>query len=182
MALEPGIAAATALGSAHLTEDQFGELLAASSQTALGASRAQAHLLSCEQCAGELASLRQSLSLFRQASTTYANNELRQLPQMPIPARPPLLFPVQAQAYWAFAAAAIFLVALLPMQSFRQHALQPQQTVTASGSSVSAESDDALLKDISQEVSVSVPAPMQALADPTAGIPAPVQTSDQRKD
>jgi hypothetical protein len=184
LALVPRIAT----HAAHLTEDQFGELLAASSRTAAsGNSDAQAHLLSCERCAAELASLRESLSLFRQASAAYANDELRQLPQMPIPARRPMLSPMPAQAYWAFAAAATFLVALLPMEAFRQHTLQPQQAIVTTMTSVSAESDDALLEDINQKVSASVPSPMQALADPAAdvtstGIASSVPTSDQRKD
>ena len=180
LALEPGITA----GTAHLTEDQFSELLAASSQSAPGALHAEAHLLSCEQCAAELVSLRQSISLFQMASTTYANNELRQLPQMAVPVR--RVSPMQVQAYWAFAAAATFLVALLPMQAFRQHTLQPQQVVASSTTSASVDSDDALLADINQEISASVPAPMQALADPTAGfsstsIATTVLNPDQRK-
>jgi hypothetical protein len=137
-------------------------------------------VLSCEQCAAELASLRESLSLFRQASIAHADHELRQMPQISIP-RLPLLTPA-AQATWAFAAAATFLVALLPMQSFRQHPLQPAPAVAASVASPSAESDDALLDDINQELSASVPAPMQALADPTATTAASVSTSNQRKD
>lgn len=181
LAYQPGIVPRTA----HLTEDQFDELLAASSRTSAPTSPAEAHLLSCEQCAAELASLRESLALFRQASTAHADHELRQLPQMSIPARRPLLTPT-AQTTWAFAAAATFLVALLPMQSFRQHNLQPAPAVAASVASSSAESDDALLEDINQELSASVPAPMQALADPTAissaTTAASVSTSGQRKD
>jgi hypothetical protein len=177
LAFQPG----TVPFTAHLTEDQFGELLAASSRTsAPTTSPTEAHLLACEQCAAELAGLRQSLSLFRQASTAHADHELRQLPQMSIPARH-LLTPA-AQATWAFAAAATFLIALLPMQSFRQHTLQQAPTVAATASNPAAESDDALLNDINQEVSASVPAPMQALADPTAIAAASVSTSTQRKD
>jgi hypothetical protein len=171
----------------HLTEDQFGELLSESSPTP-GASPATAHLLACEQCASELATLRQSLSLFRHASTAYANNELRQMPQMSLPVSRPLLTPV-TQATWAFAAAATFLIALLPMQAYRQHTLQPARAIAAGPSSLAAESesDDALLNDINQEVSASVPAPMQALADPLADassneIAASVSTPNQRKD
>jgi hypothetical protein len=177
LAYQPGIAPRIA----HLTEDQFGELLAACSQTSDPASPAEAHLLSCEQCAAELVNLRESLSLFRQASVAHADNVLRQLPQMSIPIRRPLLTP-GAQATWAFAAAATFLVALLPMQSFRQHPLQPAPAVATSVAGPSAESDEALLEDINQELSASVPAPMQALADPTATTAASVSTSDQRKD
>jgi hypothetical protein len=186
LALVPNPAAPASPNLAqHLTEDQFGELLSASSR-APGTSPADAHLLACAQCAAELAGLRESLSFFRHASTAYANNELRQMPQMSLPVRRPLLTPA-TQTTWAFAAAATFLIALLPMQSFRQHTLQPPPAVAASASSPAAESesDDALLNDINQEVSASVPAPMQALADPTAisaATAASVSISDQRKD
>lgn len=173
----------TAPANPHLTEDQFGELLASSSRTS-ETSAAEAHLLACEQCAAELASLRESLSLFRHASTAYANDQLRQMPQMSIPVRRPLLSPA-AQTTWAFAAAATFLIALLPMQPYRQAALQPASSTVASTVSPATQSDDALLDDINQEVSASVPTPMQALADPTASsvtTAASVSTSDQRKD
>ena len=178
LALVPNAAPA----NSHLTEDQFGELLSPSSRTS-GASAAETHLLACEQCGAELASLRESLSLFRHASTAYANDQLRQMPQMSIPVSRPLLTPA-TQATWAFAAAATFLIALLPMQAFRQHTLQPQPAAASSVASPAAgsESDDALLSDINQEISASVPAPMQALADPSATIATPVPTSDQRKD
>ncbi len=188
LALEPVGTPNSAAGDPHLTEDQFGELLAASQEIASpGATRAEAHLLCCKQCTSELDSLRESLSLFREASTAHADNELRRLPQMSLPARRLLLFPALDPAFLAAAAAAIFLVALLPMQGFRQQTLQP--AATASAPSPSAESDEALLEDVNREVSASVPTPMQALDDPTAsaspastGIETPIQNSDQRKD
>jgi anti-sigma factor RsiW len=190
LTLEPGIAARSDLGDAHLTEEQFGELIAASARTSPAETPlTEAHLLSCEQCAAELASLRECLSLFREASTAYANNELRRMPQVSLPARRLLLFPALTPAYLALAAAAIFLAALLPMQVLRQRAPQPVPAVAARVADAPSESDEALLEDVNSEASASVPAPMQALADPTAGASStstgtetPVQNSDQRKD
>jgi hypothetical protein len=101
-----------------------------------------------------------------------------------------MLLPVIAPAYW-LAAAAIFLAALLPMQTLLRHKVQPAQAVAASApsASVGSESDEALLDDVTREESASVPAPMQALADPatsasstSTGIETSTQTSDQRKD
>jgi hypothetical protein len=170
---------------AHLTEDQFGEFLAAPS--AAGSSPAEAHLLSCEQCAAELASLRESLTLFRQASNAYADNELRHLPPVSPPARP-MLTPSLAPAYWVTAAAALFLAALLPMQMLHRHAFQPAPGIVAGVPDRTAQSEDeALLEDVNREISASVPSPMQALAVPTDGV-ASVDTdssdptSTQRKD
>jgi hypothetical protein len=191
LALLPDTAARRPIGDGHLTEEQFGELIAASAKTtAADTSPAEAHLRSCEQCTAELASLRECLTLFREASTAYADSELRRIPQVTLPARRPMLLPVIAPAYW-LAAAAIFLAALLPMQTLLRHKVQPAQAVAASApsASVGSESDEALLDDVTREESASVPAPMQALADPatsasstSTGIETSTQTSDQRKD
>ena len=167
--------------SAHLTEDQFGELLADTSGPALES--AKAHLLVCDQCASELAGLRDSISLFRQASNTYADNELRRLPPVSLPARG-VLSPAFAPTY-LLAAAALFFAAMLPMQSLRQHTLRTAPAVSASTPESASQSDEALLEDVDSYTSASVPAPMQALADPnlsSTGITATNQNSDQRKD
>jgi anti-sigma factor RsiW len=167
--------------SAHLTEDQFGELLAQTSGPTLEA--VEAHLLACEQCASELANLRDSLSLFRQASNTYADNELRRLPPVSMPARG-VLSPAFAPTY-LLTAAALFLAAILPMQSLRQHTFSAAPAVSAGTPESASQSDEALLEDVDSYTSASVPAPMQALADPnlsSAGISSTNQNSDQRKD
>lgn len=188
--LQPDTTARRPMGEGHLTEEQFGELLSASARgPAANSLLAEAHLQSCEQCAAELASLRECLLLFREASTAFADNELRRMPQVTLPARRPMFLPVVEPGYWVLAAAAIFLAALLPMQVLRQHTVQPASAVAASTSSATAESDEALLEDVNREESASVPAPMQTLADPTdsvastsADIETSIQTSDQRKD
>jgi hypothetical protein len=168
-------------GSAHLTEDQFGELLTHTAGPALES--AEVHLLACDQCASELAGLRDSISLFRRASNTYADNELRRLPPVSLPARG-TLSPALAPTYW-LAAAALFLAAILPMQSLRQHTLHAAPAVSAGTPESTSQSDEALLEDVDSYSSASVPAPMQALADPnfsSTGITATIQNSDQRKD
>ena len=186
LALQPDNTGRTPLGAGHLTEEQFGELIAAPAETAaVDPSPAAAHLRSCEQCTAELDGLRECLSVFREASTAYANNELRRMPQVKLPARRPMLFPVLTPMYWV-AAAAILLAAFLPMQTLRRHATQAALPVAAGApaASASSESDEALMDDVNREESASVPAPMQALADPTAsaastsGIETSTQTSN----
>jgi hypothetical protein len=161
---------------AHLTEEQFGELLSASS--CAGTSPAEAHLDTCAQCAAEFAQLRDSLSLFRQATTSYAGDHLR---PMALPARP--YSPASERVWWT-AAAALVLAAILPMQALRQHTQRPAPSAASTQAVVqdnTADSDDqALLEDISTVTSASVPTPMQALADPISTNP--TQTSTQRKD
>jgi hypothetical protein len=180
LASQPNIADCAQIAALHLTEDQFGELLACSFQAASGSSLAEAHLLSCEQCAAELAALRESLSLFRQASTALADSELRHLPQVTLPARP-TLFPAMQSTYWV-AAAAVVLAAFLPMQMLHRRALQPAPAFSVAVADSPVESDEALLEDVNREASASVPDPMQALVDPTSSVDASVSTSAQRKD
>jgi hypothetical protein len=92
-----------------------------------------------------------------------------------------------------FAAAAILLISVIPMQMAHRRSQLPKPVVAAGASAVvaagdqarAAESDDALLEDVSSEVSASVPAPMQALDDPivaTENSAESVATSNQRKD
>lgn len=170
---------------AHLTEDQFAELLASFTNDASpdaahsNPSSAEAHLLACEQCAGELAALRESLALFRHASIAYADSQLRGAPPLSIPTRT-ILRPALEPAYW-LVAAAMLLTALLPLQLLRHHALPPP-AVAAFSSVHSSASDEALLEDINLEISASLPTPMLALADPGAAMKAPVQNPTPRKD
>ena len=167
--------------SAHLTEAQFDELLTRSANCA--SSPAEAHLLACDQCAAELASLRESLSLFRHASTAYAYNQLRAIPRVALPSR--RIFSPTLEPTWWVAAAAIVLAGLLPMQLSRPRVPQTPSSSAATLEDCSAQSDEALLEDVDRDTSASVPSSMQALADPTAGaasVNASVSTSTQRKD
>jgi anti-sigma factor RsiW len=181
--LAPASVAAPAalIAGGHLTAEQLDQLL---SNSAAG-SAAEAHLLLCEPCAAELANLRDSISLFRQASSAHASRELSNLAPLSLPTRS-LLFPALQPTHW-FAIAATLLVALLPLQTFRNRPLQTAPASVATMADATQQSDAALLDDVDREASASVPAPMQALADPS-GDSASVtlqttnQTPDQRKD
>lgn len=181
---------AATLGKSHLTGEQFGELMAGTTEAAGGElALAEAHLLMCEQCAMELASLREAICFYREASNAYADEELRQRPRWILPARrstPRSLAP----AYWV-AAAAMLLTALFPLQLMRRHSIAPAaasvSSVAASDAGRDTQSDEALLEDVNSEISASVPTSMQALADPsddasTASIATSDSTSIQRKD
>ena len=163
----------------HLTEEQFGELLAPSTEKSDRA-LAEAHIASCEQCSAELASLRDSLSLFLTATGAFAENEFRRLPQWS-PPREPARRPLFQPAYWA-AAAALLLAALLPLQMFHRHSPEPPAVVVVTTPDRPAESDEALFESVNSEISEAVPSPMQALADPTSSTTSSLQNSTQRKD
>lgn len=173
----------TQLNNQHLTEEQFGELLAPSAETpAANPDRAfaEAHIASCAQCSAELASLRDSLSLFRQATEAYAEKEFRRMPQSSA-SRMPIRRPVLQPAYFA-AAAALLLAAVLPLQMFHRHAKPAPPAIAVTTPDRPAVSDEALFESVNSEISEAVPTPMQALADPTSNATSSVQNSTQRKD
>lgn len=186
MRTNPRDAKVVSISSAHLTEVQFGELLDGTTHEIEGPlTPAEEHLVSCEECTAELETLREALVLFHDASTAYANAQLRDVPPVRLPKRPVMLR-ILRPAYFA-AAAALLLAVLLPMEMLHQRSRQtaaPQATNagTTSVQHYATESDEALLEDVDNATAASVPDSMQALADPTAGSNISVRKSVQRKD
>jgi len=169
----------------HLSHEQLCDVVLARSPHPLSSDFAalQDHLHSCPACATELANLSDSLSLFRDASTAFAHQELtnqratngvRNTPILPL--RSSLLHP----AYWAAAAATILKWAALPLSLHRQQPPSTPTSATVTAPVHTTESDEALLEDINQELSTSIPSPMQPLADPTASSVADQSTSSKR--
>ena len=72
--------------------------------------------------------------------------------------------------YWA-AAVIVLVAALFPLSMQHQQTTSPTATKSLVSSSPTTESDAALLADIDQKISTDVPAPMEALANPTAETP-----------
>jgi hypothetical protein len=170
----------------HLTHEQLCDLILADSSLPFeGNSQndsdvVQAHLRACLLCSAELRSLRDSLSHFRDASTSYARQEFAQSYAQRSSIAPPHSF-LSQPLYWT-AAAVVFVAALFPLSMHRQRAITPVTATAASASPQITESDDALLADIDQKVSADVPSPMEPLADPTAGAASTTSTSNQRND
>jgi hypothetical protein len=175
----------------HLTHDQLCDLILASgslpSETASPDSLRndsdviQAHLQACAVCSAELTSLRDSLSHFREASTSFARQEFAQSYAQRSSIAPPHSY-LSQPLYWT-AAALIFVAALFPLSMRRQPALSPAMNTTRTTTSVSSqttESDEALLTDIDQMVSADVPTPMEPLADPTAATTTSATSLNQR--
>ena len=172
----------------HLTHEQLCDLiLADSSLQPEGESRTdldldsdvvRAHLGACLICSAELRSLRDSLSHFRDASISYARQEFAQSYVRRSSIAPPHSY-LSQPLYWT-AAAVVFAAALFPLSMHRQRPISRGATTVTATSPQTAESDAALLADIDQEISADVPAPMQPLADPTAGAASTASTSDQR--
>src|ERR1700733_5842645 len=158
----------------HLTHEQLCELILADSslqpdgESSNGDSDiVQAHLRACLICSAELRILRDSLSHFRDASISYAQQEFAHSYANRSSIAPPHSY-LSQPLYWT-AAAVVFVAALLPLSMHRQRPITHGGTTATLSSPQTTESDAALLADIDQEISAYVPAPMQPLADPTAG-------------
>jgi anti-sigma factor RsiW len=170
----------------HLTHEQLCDLILAdsplSSETEArtdvqpNSDIVHAHLRACAVCSAELATLRDSLVHFRNASASYARQEFAQgYARQSI--APPHSF-LSQPLYWA-AAAVIFVAALFPLSMRHQPASIVNHAVSST-SSQTAESDEALLADIDQDISADVPASMEPLANPTTAATASAPTLNQR--
>jgi hypothetical protein len=174
------------LPTIHLTHEQLCDLILADSplpsvaetRTDFNADSdiVHAHLRACAVCSAELATLRDSIAHFRDASTSFARQEFAQsYAQRSI--APPHSF-LSQPLYWA-AAALVFVAALFPLSMRHQHPSAVNHTVSST-SSQTQESDEALLADIDQDISADVPASMEPLANPTTTAATSAPTSNQR--
>lgn len=162
----------------HLNEQQIAELLSASPNElgqVPGLTEAQAHAETCPDCAAELSSMRESLALFREASTAYADARMHHVPAF----QPPMRRPFYQPALWAAAAAVLLLATFVPTQ-LRRPVPPIQQVPVNTTQQMPPESDEALLESVNREVSASVPTPMAALADPAGSGTQASQNSTQR--
>jgi hypothetical protein len=153
------------INSNHLTEKQIATLLEASSSTNLKVERA--HLASCEACAATVQGMRDTLALFRETTIAFADRELAGVERQ---ARRPVMLQNSFSPGLVWAAAGLLVVAgMLPLELHRVaqgHTVPQIAHATSSPSPAKAESDEALLNDINQEISASVPDSMQVLANP----------------
>jgi hypothetical protein len=164
----------------HLTHEQLCDvILADSSLPREGTSTiVQDHLRACLHCSAELESLRASLSLFREASTSYAGQQFVRSCMKTGSIAPPQHFLTQP-LYWA-AAAVLLVAASFPINLYRQQH-HPVPAATAVVAPHIAESNEALLEEVDQTLSADVPSPMEPLADPTAGSTPPKSMTYPRK-
>lgn len=155
----------------HLTEEQFYDLvIACPSENSPELKHLRAHLLRCPECAAELASLRQPLADFGSSVTAWASHHSANRTWT----HPPHSSPFGPLSAWLLAAAALILLIGLPFVTHRDsHEIAAQNSPhsnrhTSAASSSTTIGDEALLEEVNQTVSSSIPAPMQPLADPTA--------------
>jgi len=163
----------------HLTHKQLSELLLAEpEETSPRLAELRGHLRTCPVCAAEIASLQQSLSRFRSATIAWAGHASASRSWL-APGLAPALGSVEPAASRSrfrpilWAAAAVLLATAIPFalhghrSGYKSGAPQPAAEVHIQQSS--PVTDEALLEEIDQTLSSSIPTPMQPLADPTAG-------------
>jgi anti-sigma factor RsiW len=164
----------------HLTHEQLCDLILADSSLHPNddSDVVEQHLQACLICSAELKSLRDSLSHFRDASVSYAQQEFAQSYAQRSSIAPPHSY-LSQPLYWA-AAAVLFVAALFPITLHQQQHSVAISAAKAAAAAPQLESDEALLVDIDQKISADVPSPMEPLADPTDGTTSTTSTSDQR--
>lgn len=177
----------------HLTHEQLCDVLLALPEENESGARCAAldashdHLRNCLICSAELENLRESLALFRQAASSYAEQTYAR-PFVPRTSLAPSPRYRSQVLYWA-TAAVLAIAVVLPFSLHRQHTPLPMAAAAATASPQAAESqsDEALLDGIAQDLSADVPAAMQPLADPTPdsaqaqSASDPTNQSNQRK-
>lgn len=153
----------------HLTEQQFYDLLIAfPGENSPELKQLRDHLSRCPECAAELECLRQPLGDFRSSVTAWAGHHSANRTWT----RAPHTSSFGTLSAWLLAAAALILLIALPFAT--HHESQTVATVDATHSDTKASAatttigDEALLEEVNQTVSSSIPTPMQPLADPTA--------------
>jgi len=154
----------------HLTHEQLSDLILNCSPYPLSSDFAvlDEHLRACPACSDELTRLSRSLTLFREASTSFARHEFaamhaRRAHETVLPAPHSLARPL----YWV--AAVLALAALVPLGLHHPRAGQspPAGSISAPAAPTQA-SDEALLEEINQDLSAGVPSPMRPLDNPAA--------------
>jgi hypothetical protein len=142
------------------------------------------HLVECAPCRAEVERLEHGVAIFRSAGVEWSARCLASRPQQ-LQSVPLRRLSISAMR-WTFAAAVplvLLLLALLPLHLF--HLSSPQITHPAVQISAAQNSDDALLEQVDEQVSVSVPSSMESLthlvstdnANATAGSKHIVQTN-----
>jgi len=115
------------------------------------------HLAECAACRAEVARLERSVAIFRNAAVEWSSECLATRPQQ-LQSFPLRKLPIAAMR-WAFAAVVplvLLLLALLPLHLFHLSSARVDHPVAQI-------SDDALLEQVDEQVSVAVPSSMESL-------------------
>jgi hypothetical protein len=109
------------------------------------------HLTECAPCRVEVARLERGVTLYRKAALEWSSECLATRPRQPHLAGRSRLPALAVR--WAISAAVLFVLALVPLHLWSPRAVQHTAEI----------SDDALLQQVDEQVSVTVPASMESL-------------------
>ena len=173
--------------SRHLTHEQICDLLLADKASPATAEQEthQQHLDSCLICTSEVDVLRTSVRSFRDVSVALADRALARKastrPFSSIASNRPARYLTPA-FFWA--ATGILFAAVLPLGLFHQNLnpflkphSAPMTATSTANTTPTLESDEALLEDINQDLSASIPSAMQPLAGPVSSSTASTQSA-----
>jgi len=159
----------------HLTPAQFDALLIGDRDDA-----AARHLQACPACAAEVAEVRSSLILLSGAITGMAKAERFHHNTRTTLLAPPTRRPIfRLTATLALAASVAIVAAVLPVGRL-MHPPTVHTPITAS--THTQESDEALLTEIDQQLSASVPEALEPLQDPTGAQAKTATPATNKKD
>jgi anti-sigma factor RsiW len=165
------------MNKTHLTPGQLDALLIGDRDDA-----ATRHLEACPACAAELSDMRASISLLSSTVTNIAqvvrfrHNTHSSMLSSPVASRRRPIFHLTATL--ALAASVAIIAAVVPVGRLI-HPPTAQAPIAAPARTL--ESDEALLTEIDQQLSASVPEALAPLEDPTSSQPK-TATSTNKKD
>jgi hypothetical protein len=150
----------TQLLDRHLTDEQLYNLLesADSADATL-----RLHLAACAECRAELTTVRASLTNFRLAATSLASSEMMQHRAV-APRRTPRF----QRLVWSASLAMAAVVFTASVSLVHPAAPDQAQVVAPVENAAAPVSDDALLDNIQQDLSTSIPPSLEPLAVPAA--------------
>jgi hypothetical protein len=168
----------SAISAQCLTGDQIAELLIADGSGLFAVASHRLHLQACAACGAEYRQLQVLFGDLRDSAVLQAEQEAAQA--FTASGRQAALSPLRAytshrRALWTLAAAALTIAVTTPFAQSLLHRntthsrLQPIAAVHTAPVAAAPISDEALLDGISQDLSASVPTPMQPLANPAGG-------------
>lgn len=136
----------------HLSDWQQEEYLLDQDLFAQGSPQMLRHLAECSECRDSIAHLERTIGLFRTTAVEYSALSLAGRPRQTFPGRQAPL----AAFRWAFAALVPLLLLVLAMMPMH---LSPPKVVPTNAPM----SDDALLEQVDEQLSVAVPSSMESL-------------------
>ena len=117
------------------------------------------HMAACEECAGEVARLSESIAMFGSAVREWSEQQVGTL-EIKAPASAPHHFWGMGMFRWQIATASMAALLLAAIPVYRTNHREPVPVAATA-----AVSDEALLRDVETQISRSVPVSMEPLAD-----------------